>query len=113
MARFPALPQPLRRVLGASSRRLDQALQRWTADSGARLHAAMPALVGHEPIGALMAADGFHPGPALYRRWAEALALLIATDWPSTPVRPGTQPPLAGGAEAGSGRGRPSRSIAT
>jgi lysophospholipase L1-like esterase len=118
MARFPALPQPLRRVLGASSQRLDRALQRWAADSGARLHVEMPVAVRRESPQALMAADGFHPGPALYRVWAEALATQIVADWPSSPVLPGAQPPLAGaaggaGTATGSGLGRPSRSIAT
>ena len=114
MARFPALPQPLRRLLGASSRRLDQALQRWAADSGARVHVEMPVALRRESPEALMAADGFHPGPALYRVWAEALATQIVADWPSSPALAGAQPPLAGGAGgAGSGLGRPSRSIAT
>ena len=74
----------------------------------------MPVVVRRESPEALMAADGFHPGPALYRVWAEALATQIVADWPSSPALAGAQPPLAGGAGgAGSGLGRPSRSIAT
>lgn len=111
------LPQPLRAMLGRSARRLDDGLRQWAAGSGARLHVEPPFDPATERAADLLAADGFHPGPALYRRWAEALAAQIAADWPVTPAL--DQPAVAAGAGAGagvtggSGRGRPSRSIAT
>jgi lysophospholipase L1-like esterase len=33
---------------------------------------------------AAMAADGFHPGPAVYRRWARELARRILERGPTT-----------------------------
>ena len=70
---FPALPQPLRWYLGARARELDRALA-----------AVLPDGQGAEFLpfeGALdaphMAADGFHPGPAVYEAWAEAAARRI------------------------------------
>jgi len=75
MHRFPALPQPLRGVMGLHARALDAALGRWCAarPGGVRplaTHVPMPAMT--DP--ALVASDGFHPGPGAYRVWADALA---------------------------------------
>ncbi|MFM2053673.1 MAG: hypothetical protein RL456_1710 [Pseudomonadota bacterium] len=81
MHRFPLLPQPLRWVLGRSARSLDHALVRWAAESGARAHFELPWDPDRDDVAALMARDGFHPGPPLYRRWGEALALQIVADW--------------------------------
>ncbi len=70
---FPALPQPLRWYLGARARDFDAALAAW-ADS----HADCVRLAtdfSHDP--ALMARDGFHPGPGLYRLWGQAVASQI------------------------------------
>ena len=74
MERFPALPQPLRWYLGARARELDRALER-----------ALPAGQGAEYLKfegdldeAHMAADGFHPGPAVYEAWGAAAAATIA-----------------------------------
>ncbi|MFM2341338.1 MAG: hypothetical protein RLZZ592_991 [Pseudomonadota bacterium] len=117
MHRFPALPQPLRWVLGHATARLNRAQRHWAAQSGARVHAEMPFDPAQERIARLMAADGFHPGPVLYRHWAEALARQIGSDWSDAPTDPGPQAPPAvaavAAAEPGSGRGRPSRSMAT
>lgn len=79
---FPALPQPLRTYLGAWSRWLDHALE--------RLH--LPG-VHYAPVripmpAHLFASDGFHPGIAGYRVWAEALA--------ASAVRHGLVPRLPG-----------------
>ncbi|WP_199430560.1 SGNH/GDSL hydrolase family protein [Qaidamihabitans albus] len=69
LGRFPALPQPLRLVLGLRARALDAAL--------AQL-AALPRTV-HVPMsrGALdagsFAGDGFHPGPEGYAFWGAQL----------------------------------------
>jgi len=67
---FPALPQPLRWYLGSRARDFDQALARWTADQEncTRLGTGF----SHDP--GLMAPDGFHPGPGLYRLWGQAVA---------------------------------------
>lgn len=76
---FPALPQPLRAVLGARARLLD--------DAQARLPARLPA-VAHvptwvDPAPHLFCRDGFHPSEAGYaamgERLAEALAALLHT----------------------------------
>jgi lysophospholipase L1-like esterase len=74
MHRFPAMPQPLRGVIGLHARGLDVALARWCA-----LHAAGPlARVTHVPMPrmtdpSMVASDGFHPGPAAYGVWADTL----------------------------------------
>lgn len=78
---FPLLPQPLRWVLGGSARALDAALVQWAADSGTRAYFEMPYDPERDDVRQLMASDGFHPGPALYQRWGEALALQIAADY--------------------------------
>lgn len=75
MHRFPALPQPLRGVMGLHARALDAALGRWCA---ARPDGALPRAT-HVPLPAmsdpsLVASDGFHPGPGAYVVWADALA---------------------------------------
>jgi lysophospholipase L1-like esterase len=74
MHRFPALPQPLRGVIGLHARGLDAALSRWCARRGALArprtsHVPLPAM--REP--SLIAHDGFHPGPRAYALWARAL----------------------------------------
>ncbi|HMS80284.1 MAG TPA: SGNH/GDSL hydrolase family protein [Burkholderiaceae bacterium] len=79
MHRFPALPQPRRGVMGLHARALDAALGRWCAarPSGAlprATHVPLPAM--RDP--ALVASDGFHPGPGAYAIWAEALAPHVA-----------------------------------
>lgn len=70
---FPLLPNPLRRV-AADRAALFQTLQ----DD---LIAARPQAVGLRfdlPMDpALMAPDGYHPGPQVYRFWAETVAGLI------------------------------------
>ena len=69
--RFPAIPQPLRHVLGARARAMDRIMR-----DAARAHDAV-----HVPMDearardrGLFAGDGFHPSPAGYRAWAEDLA---------------------------------------
>lgn len=83
---FPALPQPLRWYLGTQARRLDATLARWAdeqapkgvrriaIDLGAQDASARRAGGGD----ALVASDGFHPGPRAYRAWAEGLAAAMA-----------------------------------
>jgi lysophospholipase L1-like esterase len=69
MGRFPLLPQPLRRVLGARATELDAVLADVARERDA-VHLPMHFASGLGPEH--MAADGFHPGPAIYRAWADA-----------------------------------------
>lgn len=66
---FPALPQPLRWHLGLRAREFDRSLREAVADSPDCVFIELPA------TGELcdMAADGFHPGPPIYARWASVL----------------------------------------
>ena len=73
MHRFPALPQPLRWYLGQCAFRLDRALQAWLATLPDAHYQSL-----HWAERGDVARDGFHPGAAQYRRWAEALAVNIA-----------------------------------
>jgi lysophospholipase L1-like esterase len=89
MHRFPAMPQPLRAVMGLHARGLDAALVRWcraraAGVSGRTAHrdgAAAPGIshaVSHVPLppmtdASAVADDGFHPGPAAYAAWADTL----------------------------------------
>ncbi|MBZ0248139.1 MAG: SGNH/GDSL hydrolase family protein [Burkholderiales bacterium] len=74
MDRFPALPQPLRWYLGARARELDRALAAALPDGR---DAEYLAVAGELDAGH-MAADGFHPGPAVYAAWGAAAAGRIA-----------------------------------
>jgi lysophospholipase L1-like esterase len=80
---FPALPQPLRWALGARARLLDAAAARWAARTPGVAHAPASTLDVVADRG-FFAADGFHPSPAGYRVWGEALgavaAAMLATD---------------------------------
>lgn len=83
MHRFPLLPQPLRWWLGQRALRLNQALLRQLRASPTRAVQGLPALLqAGEGAAALMAADGFHPSPAGYTRWAEVLAQRLMLDQP-------------------------------
>ena len=70
MQAFTALPNPLAWYLGGAATRLNDATRRWArARSDCEFVESAFAL---EPE--LLAADGFHPGPAAYARWASQLA---------------------------------------
>ncbi len=73
MHRFPALPQPLRSFLGARARALDAALARLAEHDPTRVHIPWRGALD----AADMAADGFHPGPPIYREWAAAVAAAL------------------------------------
>lgn len=70
MSGFPALPQPLRWYLGSKAKRFSDLLQQATQSE----HdvSFLPVDVTRDTT--LMAADGFHPGPAIYAAWGERLA---------------------------------------
>ena len=83
--RFPLLPQPLRRVLGADAARHDAAQARWAAGRANVSHVPIALELGAD----VMAADGFHPGEPVYRVCGEALARHIAEEvWPRLGARP-------------------------
>jgi lysophospholipase L1-like esterase len=70
---FPALPQPLRGVIGRQAERFNRALAVWTR--------TQPDCDFLQPSGALkvsdMAPDGFHPGPRVYEIWGKTAAEMI------------------------------------
>jgi lysophospholipase L1-like esterase len=70
MRAFTALPQPLRWVAGLDADRHDRALADWLRGQTARTRLAVDLPL--DP--ALLAEDGFHPGPQVYRLWGQALA---------------------------------------
>ena len=76
MARFPALPQPLRAALGLRARLLDAELQGLAASAPGCLHVPMD-LDLDDP--SLMAGDGFHPSERGYAAWGESLAAAMAS----------------------------------
>ncbi|WP_283134168.1 SGNH/GDSL hydrolase family protein [Rhizohabitans arisaemae] len=75
VGRFPALPQPLRGVMGVWAAGLDRAMVR--AASAVRDVRHVPAGVPVESA-EVFAADGFHPGAVGYRMWAAAIAPAVA-----------------------------------
>ena len=77
MGRFPLLPQPLRWVMGRRAARFDAALARQAEALGCLY---MRQAIPFAPE--LMAADGFHPGPAAYQLWAKAIAARMAQPGP-------------------------------
>ncbi|WP_346040446.1 SGNH/GDSL hydrolase family protein [Actinomadura chokoriensis] len=116
--RFPALPQPLRYVLGARARTMDR-ITRDAARAGGAVHAPMDEAMARDR--ALFASDGFHPSPAGYRAWAHDLARAAAptaappTVPPAVPpgmpnAMPKAVPPAAGPPPV---RARPAESTST
>lgn len=73
MQLFPALPQPLRWYLGLRARRFNSVLAELLA---AKAHCSLLA-ARFQPAANLMAGDGFHPSPVLYRILAEEAAQVI------------------------------------
>jgi lysophospholipase L1-like esterase len=73
VGQVPALPQPLRWVLGRRARRFDAALQIAIRDEHRVVF--QPQTLLNDP--ALMASDGYHPGPVVYAVWASEAARLI------------------------------------
>jgi lysophospholipase L1-like esterase len=96
MGRFPLLPQPLRAVLGARAARFDAALAEAVRGQHRLRHLPIPA-AALDP--ALMAEDGFHPGPPVYRLWAEHLAGAIRDDF--VVYSPAASPAAAEAAQPG------------
>ncbi|MEM1041496.1 MAG: SGNH/GDSL hydrolase family protein [Bacteroidota bacterium] len=80
IGQFPAVPQPMRWVLGRQARRYDAALEAWAEGERGVTYiglgfAADGALrEGEVTVAEVMAADGFHPGPRVYDEWARRAA---------------------------------------
>ena len=80
---FPALPQPLRWFLGFRARRFNAHL----ADLAARMDQCTMLSTPLAPEPGLMASDGFHPGPMLYRQWADDAARVIDQRFRTTTIK--------------------------
>lgn len=73
MGEFPALPQPLRWYLGSKAKRFDAEIGRAvSAEENAHY---FPLDFARDV--ALMAEDGFHPGPGAYADWGRRLAARV------------------------------------
>jgi len=75
VSEFPAIPQPLRWVLGRQAREYDEALEAWADGeedvSYVGLRVSIEEAIGRDvPIEEVMSDDGFHPGPKVYDEWA-------------------------------------------
>ncbi|GAB4475691.1 MAG: SGNH/GDSL hydrolase family protein [Burkholderiaceae bacterium] len=80
LARFPALPRPLRDVLGADARRLDARLARIAARPDAREPRVRHYRFAFDGAREFFARDGFHPSARGYARWAELIAARLARE---------------------------------
>ena len=95
MHAFPLLPQPLRWLMGAHALRMNRALGRALVQQPLRGLQALPAHLHGAEAARLMAQDGFHPAPAGYALWAEALAERLARDVERLRLGPDQVPPPA------------------
>ncbi|MBP6533462.1 MAG: SGNH/GDSL hydrolase family protein [Arenimonas sp.] len=78
MQHFPALPQPLRWVLGARAKQFNRALQKFVAT---RPHCSLLAFeLPMQPE--FIASDGFHPSATTYALWADQAAIAIKRQHP-------------------------------
>ncbi|MEM1115922.1 MAG: SGNH/GDSL hydrolase family protein [Bacteroidota bacterium] len=79
---FPALPQPLRWVIGRQARRHDTALHAWAdAEAGVSYVSVLPQSgepLADVPVPEVMSRDGFHPGPRVYAEWGRRIAATLA-----------------------------------
>ena len=95
IGRFPALPQPLRWVIGRAARRHDAALAAWASGEDAVSYFDFRTAPGDPlhgvPMREIMASDGFHPGPRIYAEWGRraARAVLAAEPEPVAPEASG------------------------
>lgn len=80
LAHFPALPRPLRDVLGADARRLDAALARIAAQLDAPERRVRHYRFAFDGAREFFARDGFHPSARGYARWAELIADRLARE---------------------------------
>ena len=71
--RFPALPQPLRGLLGLRALAFTRTIERFCRDADGCVFVSAAESYRDLPQEA-MASDGFHPGPQIYQLWASTLA---------------------------------------
>ena len=72
---FPALPQPLRRVLGFRAHALDAASANLAAERSHVVHVPFTADIPITPE--TFASDGYHPGPKACAYWGDLLAQAV------------------------------------
>ncbi|MEQ5834152.1 SGNH/GDSL hydrolase family protein [Marinobacter sp. NFXS9] len=84
MDHFPALPQPLRWYLGKRAREFNNGLGQLLR--GMRDVVRVSVLFENDP--AVMASDGFHPGPEGYRVWANEVLTLVRSRLGDEPTAP-------------------------
>jgi lysophospholipase L1-like esterase len=77
MQYFPAIPSPLRHVLGLKSHVLDRAAIRWARSRPAVAHVPHPQSM-FASVSEAFCSDGFHPSVVGYQYWGEALASAAA-----------------------------------
>ena len=78
MELFPAIPRPLGWYLGLRAARMNRLLKAWLKDQ-----AGCECVEFDLPMDpALMAADGFHPGPGLHTLWGKEISDRILSDAP-------------------------------
>ena len=77
MQYFPALPSPLRQVLGLRALVLDRAAVKWVRKSHSVVHVPHPR-GSFADVSAAFCSDGFHPSAAGYETWGAALASAAA-----------------------------------
>ncbi|GMV60059.1 MAG: SGNH hydrolase [Betaproteobacteria bacterium] len=85
LVHFPALPRPLRDVLGADARRLDAALARVAARLDAPARRVRHYRFAFDGAREFFARDGFHPSARGYARWAELIADRLAREPAASP----------------------------
>ncbi|WP_158590752.1 SGNH/GDSL hydrolase family protein [Salinisphaera sp. LB1] len=76
MHQFPALPQPLRRWLGARAKRLNRIMRHIPQDNAACRF--IPVIFPADKV--YVVVDGFHPGAAAYTLWADRIAEIIQSE---------------------------------
>lgn len=86
MQAFPLLPQPLRWFFGRQAARFNAALTAQVSAHASRHVVHLPEAMQRDAA-ALMAIDGFHPGPRGYALWAEALVEHIVAALPQVAIR--------------------------
>ena len=78
LQQFPALPWPLRSVLGMKAASLDRGLARLAKAWPNCYHVPMAASLNRD---GLMASDGYHPSAAGCTSWASWLAQAVPAQW--------------------------------